>query len=125
MNKNEIIGYIGCIIAGLGLFLPFLEVLTIGVNFIEGDGKIVLVGLIICAIFIFAKMPIITLVASLLCVAITGYDLFNAFSEVDFSSVVQIGVGTYIIGVGLTLIIISSILQIKNNKNKKVLQNIL
>ena len=117
--RKDIIGYVGCIIAGMGLFLPFLNIWFVKVNFFDGDGKIVLIGLAICAIFIFKKIPIMSLITSLACIGITIYDLFNVLNKVEFSSLGQIGIGFYFIALGLVLIIIYSILQIKEKKVKK------
>ena len=114
--KKDVLGYIGCAMTGLVLFLPFLNLLFVKINFFEGDGKIVLFGLIICAIFIFKKKPIITLISSLLCIGITLYDLFNVFSKFEHSDLVQIEVGFYLSMLGLILIIVSSVLMIKEQK---------
>lgn len=117
--KKDVLGYIGCAMAGLGLFLPFLNLLFVKINFFEGDGKIVLIGLIICAIFIFMKKPIITLISSLLCSGITLYDLINTLVKLEFNTLIQIEVGFYLIMLGLILIIISSVLMIKERKIEK------
>ena len=117
--KKDVLGYVGCIISGLGLFLPFLNLLFVKINFFEGDGKIVLFGLIICAIFIFMKKPKITLISSLLCSGITLYDLINTLVKLEFNTLIQIEVGFYLIMLGLILIIVSSILMIKERKSEK------
>ena len=117
--KKDVLGYIGCAMAGLGLFLPFLNLLFVKINFFEGDGKIVLFGLIICAIFIFMKKPKITLISSLLCSGITLYDLINTLVKLEFNTLIQIEVGFYLIMLGLILIIVSSILMIKERKSEK------
>lgn len=117
--KKDVLGYIGCAMAGLGLFLPFLNLLFVKINFFEGDGKIVLFGLIICAIFIFMKKPKVTLISSLLCSGITLYDLINTLVKLEFSTLIQIEVGFYLIMLGLILIIVSSILMIKERKSEK------
>ena len=117
--KKDVLGYIGCAMAGLGLFLPFLNLLFVKINFFEGDGKIVLFGLIICAIFIFMKKPKITLIFSLLCSGITLYDLINTLVKLEFNTLIQIEVGFYLIMLGLILIIVSSILMIKERKSEK------
>lgn len=118
--KKDVIGYIGCIVAGLGLFLPFLNLLFVEINFFEGDGKIVLLGLIICAIFILKKKPIITLVSSLICSGITIYDLINTLKNLEYNDLIQIEVGFYLIMLGLVLITISSILLIIEQKSEKI-----
>ena len=117
--KKDVLGYIWCAMAGLGLFLPFLNFLFVKINFFEGDGKIVLIGLIICAIFIFMKKPKITLISSLLCSGITLYDLINTLVKLEFNTLIQIEVGFYLIMLGLILIIVSSILMIKERKSEK------
>lgn len=117
--KKDVLGYIGCAMAGLGLFLPFLNLLFVKINYFEGDGKIVLFGLIICAIFIFMKKPKITLISSLLCSGITLYDLINTLVKLEFNTLIQIEVGFYLIMLGLILIIVSSILMIKERKSEK------
>ena len=114
--KKDVLGYIGCAMAGLGLFFPFLNLLFVKINFFEGDGKIVLFGLIICAIFIFMKKPKITLISSLLCSGITLYDLINTLVKLEFNTLIQIEVGFYLIMLGLILIIVSSVLMIKERK---------
>lgn len=121
--KKDIVGYIGCILAGMGLFLPFLDLWIIETNFFEGDGKIVLIGLIICALFIFKKISIGALITSLICGGITIADLVNALIEVEFNPLVKVGIGAYFIGVGLILIIICSILQIKDKKHNNPTKN--
>ena len=118
--KKDVLGYIGCAMAGLGLFLPFLNLLFVKINFFEGDGKIVLIGLIICAIFIFMKKPKVTLISSLLCSGITIFDLINTLVKLEFNPLIQIEVGFYLIILGLILIIVSSILIIKEQKIKKI-----
>lgn len=118
--KKDVLGYIGCAMAGLGLFLPFLNLLFVKINFFEGDGKIVLFGLIICAIFIFMKKPKVTLISSLLCSGITIFDLINTLVKLEFNPLIQIEVGFYLIILGLILIIVSSILIIKEQKIKKI-----
>lgn len=112
--KKDVVGYIGCGVAGLGLFLPFLNFWLIKINYFDGNGKIVLVGLILCAIFILSKQPIVTLVSSLLCIGITLYDLINILNKFEFNQLIQIEVGFYLIMLGLILIIVSSILMIKD-----------
>ena len=118
--KKDVLGYIGCVVAGLGLFLPFLNFLFVKINYFEGDGKIVLIGLIICAIFIFMKKPNVTLISSLLCSGITIFDLINTLVKLEFNPLIQIEVGFYLIILGLILIIVSSILIIKEQKIKKI-----
>ena len=118
--KKDILGYIGCIIAGLGLFLPFLNLLFVKINYFEGDGKIILIGLIICVIFIFKKKPKGALISSLLCSGITLYDLIYILVKLEFNPLIQIEVGFYLIILGLILIIVSSILMIKEQKIEKI-----
>ena len=72
------IGIGGCLLAIIGCFLPWASVLGISVNFIDGDGKILLVCAIVSAILIYFKKDKFSLISSVGLVAMIAYPFIKA-----------------------------------------------
>ena len=76
------LGILGCLIAIIGLFLPFASVngfgQSVSINYIDRDGSIVIITLIIAAIFLFTnkgkKRVITCLMIGLIITLYDGYD---------------------------------------------------
>ena len=142
MNKGQIIGLVGGIIALIGLFLPWISAsgtntntgqqITVsvpGIYFIPFSIGIILFAVLTIAFAIFKKPigGILVLVFSLIGLAITGF-LFSAIqyiaaSLVSGSSVsVSTGVGVYICIVGFIIGLIGGVLHYVYAKKEGVTQ---
>lgn len=105
----------GCLLVIISLFLPFVTVsmeflgqnISQSANFIEGDGVIVFVAVVVAGVLIFIKKEILSLVPLVISVAITLYDAINGaskFGEVSslYSGIkLSYGVGFYLAIIGL------------------------
>jgi hypothetical protein len=79
---KKLLSFGGCILGAIGLFLPFASVSYLGVsksvNFIDGDGVIVLITLIVAAVMMFSdKLSKVSLIPLAIGLGITIYDATN------------------------------------------------
>lgn len=99
LKENKMyIGIGGCILAIIGCFLPFLNSsLGISINYISGNGKILLVTMVISAILIYLKKDKISLISSCVGGIVFLYNAFNVLSSNSISA----GIGLILIFIGL------------------------
>ena len=114
----------GCILAFIGLFLPFLRMSAYGYKYtykyINGDGKIVAVALIVSMILIlllkkrrkFALIPLGIALAIPIYAVLQGIAKMRDFPEVYLSY--EIGFWLIVIGIGISIV-----MQFINFDNKK------
>ena len=121
-ETKKIVGIIGLILAIIGCFLPFASVSfigTINVNYLHGDGKIILILLIIGALFFALNVRGITATGCVISLMIVGYDtyqLYNLISENEYGSLASLGIGPILIIIGCVATIFGCITE----KEKKV-----
>lgn len=121
-DAKKIVGVIGLILAIVGCFLPFASVSfigTINVNYLQGDGKIILILLIIGALFFMLNIRGITATGCVISLMIVGYDvyqLYNLISENEYGSLASLGIGPILIIIGC----IAAIFGCVTEKKKKV-----
>lgn len=111
-KKEQLIGIAGSVIMVFGCFLPFIKVLFFSVNFIEGDGKLVIGAAIIALLFFAIAQYILGGLFATLGGLICGYDLFNAINE----PLVQVEIGGFIIILGVALALVGSVLGFMNKQ---------
>ena len=96
-ENRKYVGLGGCIIAIIGCFLPFVSALGISARYIDGDGMLLVIAMIISAVLIYLEKDKHSLISS----GIGGIIfLYSAFKVVGTSGV-NIGIGLIIILVGL------------------------
>lgn len=104
-KHSKIIGWVGCAIMFIAVFLPFATTnvfgLSVNVNFIEGDGTFVLIASIITAILIFFNKAKLSLISTAVALFVTLYDGINVLS--DGEGLVSLGIGFYLIIIGVIL----------------------
>ena len=105
-DTKKIVGVIGLILAIVGCFLPFASVSfigTINVNYLNGDGKIILILLIIGALFFIFNIRGVTATACVISLMIVGYDvyqLYNVINKYEYGSLASLGIGPILIIIG-------------------------
>ena len=106
----------GCALVLIGCFLPFAKVSVLGfsqaVNYIDGDGVIVLIAIIISAVLVFLKKEKISLISTGIATIVTLYDAINVSHVTGSSSLggVSLGIGFWIILIGLIIAIVLPLL---------------
>lgn len=99
MSKEQVIGLVGCILLAGGTFLPFVGIFGVSINYIEGDGILVL-GLAVCAALLFLlnryiPAGIVIVLATMICL----YSTVN-ISNIDSRGIVQLQIGVFILYLG-------------------------
>lgn len=82
-DSRQIIGIIGSVLMIIGSFLPFASVGFLSVNYINGDGVIVLVLAIISLLVMFAKHRGFSVITTLAALCVVVYDLINMYSAAE------------------------------------------
>ena len=106
----------GCALVLIGCFLPFAKVTVLGfsqaVNYIDGDGVIVLIAIIVSAVLVFLKKEKISLISTGIATIVTLYDAINVSHVTGSSSLggVSLGIGFWIILIGLIIAIVLPLL---------------
>lgn len=104
-NSKIVLGSL--VVALISLFLPFYKVSLLGfqqsMSFIEGDGKVVLVLVVLGAIMFLIKKHLLSTIAIGISAIIFIYDFFNMKSELSKSSLSS-NIGSFSIGFYLGLI---------------------
>ena len=125
---GKIIGLGAMVLAIIGLFFSFATVssqyttVKQSVTFINGDGKIVLIAMIVAVVLLFINKTIPALILSAASLGITIYDginvskLFNSFGTlVD----IKFGIGFYIVLIALIIAtLMTGYALINQRKNK-------
>lgn len=118
------LGSVGLLLVLLGCLVPFATAQALfvseSVNFISGDGVVILIISLVCFILLLLKQGWISFALNVVSFIITLIDGVNVSSqsfENDFVSV-RLDYGFYLIFIGLILAMIMSILlAVKKNKN--------
>jgi len=111
LRKNrKAIALVGCLLIILGCFLPFASAMGISIDYATGDGKLVIIAIVVTAILIFLKKEKITLIPSLIAVAIFVNTTINMIQIEEAS----LALGFYVILIGLIAIIAYPFLIEKN-----------
>ena len=97
VKNRQYVGYLGCALATVGCFLPFASVLGISVSYMSGNGKILLVAMIISAVLMYMKKEKASLIPS--CIGALIF-LNNAFKVIGMSGA-SLGIGIIVIFIGL------------------------
>ena len=106
----------GCALVLIGCFLPLAKVSVLGfsqaVNYIDGDGVIVLIAIIVSAVLAFLKKEKISLISTGIATIVTLYDAINVSHVTRSSSLggVSLGIGFWIILIGLIIAIVLPLL---------------
>ena len=106
----------GCALVLIGCFLPFANVSVLGfsqaVKYIDGDGVIVLIAIIVSAVLVFLKKEKISLISTGIATIVTLYDAINVSHVTGSSSLggVSLGIGFWIILIGLIIAIVLPLL---------------
>ena len=110
VKNRKYIGLGGCVLSIVGCFLPFASALGINASYINGDGKLLLVAMIVSAVLIYLQKDKISLIPSAIGALIF---LFSAFKVLGTSGV-SMGIGLIIILIGLICAIAYPFLNEKN-----------
>jgi hypothetical protein len=93
MSNRQKLGFIGCALLIVGVFLPILSAPFVGsINFFndgQGDGLLVLILALISAGLVWVKRYKILWGTGLIALAITAYDLLNIQNTLGSSSVAR------------------------------------
>ena len=101
IKYRKYIGLGGCLLAIIGCFLPWATALGYSVSFVDGDGKYLIIATIVSAILIYLKKDKISLIPTIIAVVIYLKDALNTFS-----SNVSLGLGIFLILIGLVGMVI-------------------
>jgi hypothetical protein len=120
-NRNiSILGIIGCVFILIGIFLPYLKVdlifLNYSVSYIDGDGKIVLFAAVIALVLIVLNKGMFTLIPIGVATFVLTYDLLNFINKENlekYGSYIKVGTGVYFMYIGFALTIIYTFLYSK------------
>lgn len=131
MKKLLSIG--GCILGVIGLFLPFASVSGFGqsvsVNYIDKDGSIVIITLIVSAILLLTKkankFALIPLIIGLAITAYDGYDASKIMEGSNYSYyksyiTVKLEIGFYLIILGHIVACVGAIMKNEDVPNTNV-----
>ena len=116
-EKSFIIWCVGAGLILLGCILPFASTLGISVNYISGDGKLVLIFIAVGTVLLYLKKELYGMVSSLLGALLYLFDFFKTVSS-GYSTI-----GAYTILVGFLVLAFvaflekDKILSGKNGKN--------
>lgn len=106
-DRPEYIGILGIVITILGTILPAIYIANVPMSYIEGDGKYIVLSMVIVGILMWKKKAIISLVPTLLsCLLITRYLYVTTSTRVPESYIVGLvknGPGIYLMIIGLCL----------------------
>lgn len=116
IGTAQIVGWVGCLLLAGGTFLPFVGVLGFNVNYIEGDGVLVLGLAVVAAILFFVKQYTFAGVAVLLSGAICVYSVVNILSEGQGFVGLQFGVFVILIGA-----VVGAVGSVMGSRSKKKL----
>jgi len=124
---KKILGIGGCILGTIGLFLPFASVSGFGqsvsVNYIDRDGSIVIITLIISAILLLTKKANkFALIPLIIGLGITAYDGYDTSKIMDGSSLsyyksyvsVKLEIGFYLIIIGHIIACVGALMKGEN-----------
>ncbi len=114
IKKNRMwIGIGACVAVVIGCFLPFASVSAFGisqsVNFIEGDGKIVLITAVISGVLLYlqnGKYQKYSWISSAIGLFITLYDAANGSKKIGGLLDLHMGIGFTIILLGFIVAIV-------------------
>ncbi len=112
VKKNKMwIGIGACAIAIIGCFLPIAKVSVLGfsqsVTYMDGDGVLILIAMVISGVLFFLKKDIFTLIPTGIALLITLYDIINVSKYTG-----GYGLGSIKIGIGAFVIIIALIVAV-------------
>lgn len=110
VKNRKYIGLGGCVVSVIGCFLPFASAFGINANYINGDGKLLLIAMIASAVLIYLKKDKISLIPS--CIGGLIF-LFSALKVLGTSGV-KMGIGLIVILIGLICVIAYPFLKEKN-----------
>ena len=129
-TKKKIVGLVGAALAAIGVFLPFFTIKflgqTLSVKFIEGDGKYVLVAVIVAAVFlILGKVKAVSYTFTAGALLITLYDAFaNNDAKRTLENVygvdLKLGIGFYIIIIGLIALGVALFMKSEENESVQI-----
>ncbi|MDD6223991.1 MAG: hypothetical protein PUB18_03230 [bacterium] len=125
-KKNaQYIGYAGCVLLLIGNFLPFLTVKLFGlsqsINFIDTNGKIVVVAAIIAGVLFFLKKDKFATIPAGISLAVIIYNIADTdVLEYSGYGVVSFGFGFWLLILGIILIIGSAVLDFLKSKQISV-----
>lgn len=114
IENRKYIGLGGCVLAIIGCFLPFASVYGMTASYINGDGKILLIAMIVSAVLIYLQKDNKSLISSGIGGILFLFSSFRVFS----TSSANIEIGLILIFIGLAGAIAYPFLKEKNNVNK-------
>lgn len=104
------IGYVGCLLLSIGVFLPFVSVNYIIENYnirlIQVGGEIILLLSVTTSVLIFFKKGKVTLISTILSLILLLYDMFNIGMMDEYSEYINYNLGLYFMFIGIILCII-------------------
>ena len=107
-DPGTLMVFIGNVLAIIGCFMPFISFWGVTVNYIEGDGRIVLVLSIISIVLAFFKTKI-AFIPNILSLIVCFVDI----SALESFSLDFLGTGAYVIIIACIVSIIGSIISKK------------
>ncbi|MBR3116808.1 MAG: hypothetical protein IKF36_02920 [Bacilli bacterium] len=123
---GKYIGIGAMILTIIGVFLPIATVsssyLTLSVNYIDGDGIIILIAMIISIVLFLLNKIIPPLILTIISLGITLYDSINAsrlFNTPKPLVDVGFGIGFYITLTGLLISLVIVIMALIDKKTSK------
>lgn len=112
MNKKYI-GIIGCILGIIGCFLPFVSVIGLNYSYIKGEGFLLSGLLIITMILIIIKKEKFTIIPVILSLYLYLVRTLTIIKYIKY-----MGIGYYIILIGINCLFIYELLLYLNDNNK-------
>ena len=123
-DTRQIIGIIGSILMIVGSFLPFANVGFFSVNYIDGDGVIVLVLAIISLVLMFVKHRGFSIITTLSALFVVIYDVINMYDvSEDTIFTPSIGGAPIAIILGVIMALIGATSSRNNNNDNNNINN--
>lgn len=114
MKKEKVAFLVSGGITIISLFMPIVSFLGISINFMRGDGILILILCALAMVLSYFNKNKLCLVFVALSIIVSIYDLSKLVSN-EYSSAF-LGSGFYFLIIGLIAMLITSILNLKNEK---------
>lgn len=122
--RPECIGILGIVLVIIGTFVPIIYIANMPMSYIQGDGKFLILAMVIVGFLMYRRKAIASLVPTILsCGLMIRYVYMTAPAKVNEQlsvlEVVNNGPGIYLIITGLCLCLAYGILGSNKQKEKK------
>lgn len=106
-NKAETIGVLGILLVIIGTIVPTIYIANMPMNYISGDGKFLVIAMIIVGILMYFKKAIVSLIPTgLSCALLVRYLWMTTptkAAELNLIKIATYGPGIYLMIIGLCL----------------------